>query len=148
MMKGIKLCASLSIVLLILFLTAADGQQPVRPPGSGPADTGPIPPAPSAGPTGPAGGTSGPMGESFFAAGTVSPDGKVLYIVFDKYLMSYSLPELKLVQKLDLGLPTAPVTPSICISPDGKWIYIVQNGLVFQLERETLKIKKHEQFRP
>lgn len=83
-----------------------------------------------------------PSGDIFFTAGIVSPDGKIYYVAFDRYLMKFKLPELKLLQKADLGIPVAPVSPSISISPDGKWIYVIQNGVVMQIEKESLSIKK------
>jgi len=85
---------------------------------------------------------NGPSGEIFFSAGIVSPDGKTYYVAFDRYLLKFKLPELKLTQKVDIGMPVAPVSPSISISPDGKWIYVIQNGMILQIEKESLTVKK------
>ncbi len=83
-----------------------------------------------------------PSGDIFFSAGIVSPDGKTYYVAFDRYLLKYKLPELKLAQKVDLGIPVAPVSPSISMSSDGKWIYVIQNGMILQIEKESLSVKK------
>lgn len=83
-----------------------------------------------------------PSGDIFFTSGTVSPDGKTYYVAFDRYLLKFKLPELKLLQKVDLGIPVAPVSPSISISPDGKWIYVIQNGVIMQIDKNSLGIKK------
>ena len=34
------------------------------------------------------------LGEIFFASGTVSGDGKYLYVIFDRFLLQYVLPSL------------------------------------------------------
>jgi hypothetical protein len=110
--------------------TAPEGARPFGPP-SGQAKMG--------------GGAPAPL---YFAAGAISPDGKNLYVSFDRYLIHYALPELKLIQKVDLGLPVVPVTPSIFLSPDGHWIYIIKNGTLFQIDKTSFKIKTSEKLNP
>jgi hypothetical protein len=87
-------------------------------------------------------------GEVFFADGTVSPDGKYLYVILDKFLYQYSLPSLEVAKRTQLGLNTGPVTPSISISKDSKHIYIISNGILYQIDGETLKILKNKKLMP
>ncbi len=122
------------------------GNLPMGPSGAMSVPT-PAQPHPSGGPSGLVPGHGGPE-PLYFAAGAVSPDGKNMYVAFDRYLMCYSLPALKQVRKVDIGLPAVPMTPSISLSSDGKWIYIVQNGTIFQVEKETFKIKTSEKLHP
>ena len=151
-----------ALMMFVCFSVVAFAQSPgaplAVPDGTGPGLKGPVGPSLS-GPPGalipgmPTGPSSSappqePFGEIYFSAGAVSPDGKAYYVAFDRYLLKYTLPELKLAQKIDLGLPVSPVTPSISITPDGKWIYIIQNGAIVQIEKESLKVKKTEPIRP
>ena len=52
------------------------------------------------------------IGEIFFADGTISADGKYLYVILDKFLFQYILPSLELKRKAVLDIATAPVTPA------------------------------------
>jgi hypothetical protein len=88
------------------------------------------------------------MGEIFFAAGTVSADSKALYVIFDKLLMHYSLPELDLKRKVELDIAVAPVNPSISISKDGKYIYVIYNGILYQIDAVEFKIEKRFKITP
>lgn len=87
---------------------------------------------------------SAPIGEIFFAAVTVSPDSNHLYVILDRFLLKYKLPQLELVKKVELPLISAPVSPSISVSPGEKYIYVVQNGVIYQIDGKTLQIKKSE----
>ena len=80
--------------------------------------------------------------EIFFAAGTISADDKYLYVIFDRFLLQYALPALDLKRKLDLNIASAPVAPSISISKDSKWLYVVSNGILYQIDATTFKIGK------
>jgi hypothetical protein len=152
-MKHIWLC--MYLLVCVFFHTGIYAQEPMLPTGQAPAGTGllPVPFAPEgarplAPPSGPAqmGGVA--PASLYFAAGAISPDGKNLYVSFDRYLMHYALPELKLIRKVDVGLPVVPVTPSIFLSPDSNWIYIIQNGMIFQIEKKSFKIKSSEKLHP
>jgi hypothetical protein len=152
-MKHIWLCTYL--LVCVFFHTGIYAQEPMLPAGQVPAGTGhlPVPFAPEGAlplppPSGPAqiGGVA--PASLYFAAGAISPDGKNLYVSFDRYLMHYALPELKLIKKVDIGLPVVPVTPSIFLSPDSNWIYIIQNGTIFQIEKKSFKIKSSEKLHP
>ena len=105
---------------------------------SQPAGPGPIP----GGPTGSS--AASPAGEIFFAAAAVSPSGKYLYAILDRFLLRYNLPELELDKKAELPLISAPVSPSISVSPDEKYIYVVQNGMIFKIDAKTWQIQKAE----
>lgn len=157
-MKYVQCCVCLAVC--IFFQTLVYAQQPAGPTESAPAGASNSPMGPAA-PSGPpillkpSGAAPGPMPEGrggpgplYFASGVVSPDGKMMYVAFDRYLMCYVLPSLKLARKIDLGLPAVPMSPSVSVSPDGKWIYVIQNGTIFQIEKETFKIKTSEKIRP
>ena len=88
------------------------------------------------------------IGEIFFGAGTVSSDGKYLYVILDKFLFQYVLPSLDLKRKAVLDIAVAPVTPSISISKDSKYLYIISNGILYQIDAVTLEIKKQSKIRP
>jgi hypothetical protein len=88
------------------------------------------------------------LGEIFFASGTVSSDGKYLYVIFDRFLLQYVLPTLDLKRKADLGIAVAPVTPSISISKDSKSIYVISNGILYKIDAATFKIKKRTKITP
>lgn len=88
------------------------------------------------------------VADIFFAAGTVSPDSKALYVIFDKLLMHYSLPELDLKRKVELDIAVAPVNPSISISEDGKYIYVIYNGILYQIDAIAFKIEKRVKITP
>ncbi|MEI6259940.1 MAG: hypothetical protein WCR46_08540 [Deltaproteobacteria bacterium] len=153
-MKRIWLC--MYLLVCVFFHTGIYAQEPMLPTGQLPAGTGhllPVPLAPEgARPLAPPSGSAQMGGVEpaslYFAAGAISPDGKNLYVSFDRYLIRYSLPELKLIQKVDIGLPVVPVTPSIFLSPDSNWIYIIQNGTIFQIEKISFKIKSSEKLHP
>ena len=82
------------------------------------------------------------VGEIFFTAGTISPDGQYIYVIFDRFLLQYASQTLDLRKKVDLGIPVAPVTPSITVSKDSKYIYVISNGMLFQIDTEKFKIEK------
>jgi hypothetical protein len=84
----------------------------------------------------------------FFAAGTVSADSKALYVIFDKLLMHYSLPELDLKRKVELDIAVAPVNPSISISEDGEFIYLIYNGILYQIDAIAFKVEKRIKITP
>jgi len=88
------------------------------------------------------------IGEIFFGAGTISTDGKYLYVILDKFLFQYVLPSLDLRRKAVLDIAVAPVTPSISISKDSKYLYIIYNGILYQIDAVTFKIKKRSKIRP
>ena len=88
------------------------------------------------------------VADIFFAAGTVSADSKALYVIFDKLLMHYSLPELDLKRKVELDIAVAPVNPSISISEDGKYIYVIYNGILYQIDAIAFKIAKRIKITP
>lgn len=155
-MRFVKLCVFF-VAIGVFFQIQAYALQPEGPTGpESTAGAGNFPPGPLSPSmqSPPSGGPHGPMptgdrpGPLYFAASAISPDGKAIYVAFDRYLMSYSLPDMKLVRKSDIGLPAVPMTPSISVSPDGKWIYVVQNGTLFQIEKENFKIKKSEKLHP
>ena len=81
------------------------------------------------------------VGEIFFTAGAISPDGQYLYVIIDRFLLQYAPQTLDLKKKVDLGIPGAPVTPSITISKDSKKIYVIHNGMLYQIDAEKLKIE-------
>jgi len=81
------------------------------------------------------------VGEIFFTAGTISPDGQYIYVIFDRFLLQYASQTLELKKKVDLGLPVAPVTPSVTVSKDSKYIYVISNGMLFQINAEIFKIE-------
>ena len=81
------------------------------------------------------------VGEIFFTAGVASPDGQYIYVIFDRFLLQYASQTLELKKKVDLGLPVAPVTPSITVSKDSKYIYVISNGMLFQINAEKFKIE-------
>ena len=85
--------------------------------------------------------------ELFFGAGTISMDGKYLYVILDKFLFQYVLPSLDLKRKAILDIAVAPVTPSILISKDSKYLYIIYNGVLYQIDAVTLKIKKRSKIK-
>lgn len=87
-------------------------------------------------------------GELAFAAGATSPDGQFLYIVFDRFLLQYDSKTLDLTKKFDLGIPTAPVTPSISVSKDSKYLYIISNGILFQINGTTFKVENAKKITP
>jgi hypothetical protein len=153
-MKHIRLC--MYLLVFVLIHTGIYAQEPVPPTGQKPTVGVPlaVPPTPEGfHPSGPPSSGSPQMGGGVpaslqFAAGAISHDGKDLYVSFDRYLMHYALPELKLIQKVDIGLPVVPVTPSIFLSPDSGWIYIIQNGMIFQVEKKSFKIKAIEKLKP
>jgi hypothetical protein len=80
------------------------------------------------------------LGEIYFTAGTISPDGQSLYVIFDRFLLQYAPQTLDLKKKVDLGIPGAPVTPSITVSKDSKKIFVIHNGMLYQIDAETFKI--------
>lgn len=82
------------------------------------------------------------VGEIFFTAGAASPDGQYVYVIFDRFLLQYASQTLDLKKKVDLGIPVAPVTPSITVSKDSKYIYVISNGMLFQINAEKFKIEK------
>lgn len=88
------------------------------------------------------------LGEIFFASGTVSADGKYLYVIFDRFLLQYVLPTLDLKRKVDLDIAVAPVTPSISISKDSKSLYIIYNGILYKIDATTFKIEKRTKITP
>ncbi len=88
------------------------------------------------------------VADIFFAAGTVSADSKALYVIFDKLLMHYSLPELDLKRKVELDIAVAPVNPSISTSEDGKYIYVIYNGILYQIDAIAFKIEKRIKITP
>jgi hypothetical protein len=166
-MKHFKLCMFLLVCVFVH--TGIYAQGPMLPTGQAPAGplavpsapegappSGPLPgpasgplPGPMSGPpSGPAQMKGGAPASLHFAAGIISPDGKDLYVSFDRYLIQYALPELKLIRKVDIGLPVVPVTPSIFLSPDGNWIYVIQNGTIFQIDKISFKIKTNEKLNP
>ena len=149
-MKNISLC--MYLLVCVFFHTGIYAQEPMLPTGQMPAGAGLLPTPEGARPLALPSGTA-QMGvvapaSLYFAAGTISPDGKNLYVSFDRYLIHYALPELKLIKKVDIGLPVVPVTPSIFLSPDSNWIYIIQNGTIFQIEKMSFKIKSSEKLHP
>ena len=149
------------MVFVLLFLYVSnDGyaQQPTEPMKSGSKEGEAIGPSP-AGPTakeGEKGQSLSPQlfpsspgtkketeaipGEIFFTAGTISPDGQSLYVIFDRFLLQFAPQTLDLKKKVDLGIPGAPVTPSITVSKDSKKIYVIHNGMLYQIDAETFKI--------
>lgn len=88
------------------------------------------------------------LGKIFFASGTVSSDGKYLYVIFDRFLLQYVLPTLDLKRKVDLDIAVAPVTPSISISKDSKSLYIIYNGILYKIDAATFKIEKRTKITP
>jgi hypothetical protein len=139
----------ISIVLLLVAASHGLAQGPVGPGGSSLSDEQEKPPTmPTAMPGSP--GTQGDVlpRDIFFADGTTSPDGKYLYVVLDRFLYQYSLPSLVLVKKTELAINTAPVTPSISISKDSKHIYIISNGMLYQIDGVTLKILTQKKLMP
>ena len=154
MKKCLRCCFYALLLISLSGIALAQPSAPTSPqPGGGPSES-IIPEAPNM-PGSPGPPSSSPMegpsfahqqneppGEIYFSAGIVSPDGKTYFVAFDRYLLKYKLPELKLTQKVDIGMPVAPVSPSISISPDGKWIYVIQNGTILQIEKESLTVKK------
>jgi hypothetical protein len=132
---------------------AAADQAPSLP--LGPLGSGPIEPMAGEGPSAPVAPTwPGQMdsmpgvADIYFAAGTVSADSKTLYVIFDKLLMHYSLPELDLKRKVELDIAVAPVNPSISISEDGKYIYVIYNGILYQIDAIAFKIEKRIKITP
>ena len=127
-----------------------NAEQPSEPAGSelkGPME-GEAPPSPPM-PGGPEQTTPGPtIGSIFFAAGTVSADDKYLYVIFDRFLLKYTLPALDLMRKVDLDIAIAPVTPSISISKDSKYLYVISNGVLYQIDTTSLKIDKRIKITP
>lgn len=87
-------------------------------------------------------------GEVFFAAGATSPDGQYVYVVFDRFLLQYASQTLELKKKADLGIPTAPVTPSIATSKDSKYLYVISNGMLFQVNAVTFKVENVKKIAP
>lgn len=88
------------------------------------------------------------LGEIFFGAGTISNDGKYLYVILDKFLFQYVLPSLDLKRKAVLDIAVAPVTPSILISKDSKYLYIIYNGILYQIDAVTFKTEKRSKITP
>jgi len=82
------------------------------------------------------------LSEIYFAAGTLSADNKFFYVIFYKFLLQYALPTLDLKLKLDLNIAAAPVNPSISISKDLKYLYMISNGILYQIDVSIFKIKK------
>lgn len=87
-------------------------------------------------------------GEVFFTAGTTSPDGQYLYVIFDRFLLQYASQTLDLKKRVDLGIPVAPVTPSITVSKDSKKIYVICNGMLYQIDAATFKIENMKKITP
>jgi len=151
------------VVFVLLFLCVSHygyAQQPGGPikPGSkgeeaiGPGGPGPAGPALKEGekgqsltpqplPSAPGAKKETEVGEIFFTAGAISPDGQYLYVIIDRFLLQYAPQTLDLKKKVDLGIPGAPVTPSITISKDSKKIYVIHNGMLYQIDAEKLKIE-------
>jgi len=88
------------------------------------------------------------VSEIYFAAGTVSADDKYFYVIFDRFLLQYALPALDLKRKLDLNIAIAPVNPSISISKDSKYLYIIHNGILHLVDTTTFKIEKRIKITP
>ena len=88
------------------------------------------------------------MAEIFFAASTVSADNRYLYVIFDRFLMQYTLPALELNRKIDLNIASAPVTPSISISKDSRYLYVISNGMLYQIDATGFKIEKQIRITP
>ena len=115
----------------------------------GKAPSSPLEPTGSKPLPGPPGeGGPSPWGEIFFASGTVSPDGKYLYVILDRFLFKYALPTLDLRRKVELDIAVAPVNPSISISEDGKYIYVIYNGIVYQIDAVEFRIEKRVKITP
>ncbi len=133
----------LVFVMLFLFVsTLVNAEQPLQPtqpkaPRPGELQSSPSEPEMDSSP-----------GEIFFAACTTSPDGKYLYVVFDRFLLKYVLPTLEIAKKADLGIAVAPVTPSISISKDSKTILILSNGILYKVDAATFKITKQFKITP
>ncbi len=88
------------------------------------------------------------IGDIFFAAGIVSADDRYLYVIFDRFLLQYALPALDLKRKVDLDIASAPVTPSISISKNSEWLYVISNGMLYQIDATSLKIEKRIKITP
>jgi hypothetical protein len=71
-----------------------------------------------------------------------------LYVIFDRFLLLYALPELELKRKLDLNIAAAPVSPSISISKDSKYLYVISNGILYRIDTPTFKIEKQMRITP
>jgi hypothetical protein len=150
------------IVLLtfvsFLFCISAYGnsENPNEPAGSelkgpGASEAPPLPPVglPPGGPGGSEQRTIEPaIGSIFFAAGTVSADDRYLYVIFDRFLLQYALPALDLKRKVNLDIASAPVTPSISISKSSEWLYVISNGMLYQIDAKSLKIEKRIKITP
>ena len=52
------------------------------------------------------------------------------------------LPTLELKRKVELDIAVAPITPAISISKDSKYIYVIYNGILYQIDANMLKIEK------
>ncbi len=145
MMK--KIVAMVFIALFLCFNSYSSAQQPGEPPKAEgktlPAPGNPAGPGPM--PGSPQDMAQGEMGEIFFAAGTISADGKFLYVIIDRFLLQYVLPTLELKRKVELNIAVAPVTPTISISKDSKYLYVIYNGILYQIDTKILKIEKQIQ---
>jgi hypothetical protein len=151
-----------TIFVLLIFLGAGNigyGQQPAGPAGAEPKEQEKAGPLPSEPVSGKAGKVSAPpldpsmrpgmenskemqAGDVFFAAGALSPNDEFLYVVFDRFLLQYDSKTLDLKKKADLGIPAAPVTPSITVSKDGKHVYVISNGILLQINVTTFEVEK------
>ena len=146
-----KIVVMVFVVLLFCFNSYSHGQQP-NAPAKAEVKTLPAPGGPSSGP-GPMPGAVKDMpqaevGEIFFAAGTISADDKFLYVILDRFLLQYVLPTLELKRKVELDIAVAPITPTISISKDSTYIYVIYNGILYQIDAAKLKIEKQIKITP
>ncbi len=105
------------------------------------------PAKPEGSPTGlaePAEEMEGELEEVFFSSGAISPDGQTLYVLLDRSLAQYAVPSLELKKKVEIGIPSAPVTPTLFFSKDGRQLYVIQNATLFQINAETLKVEQQK----
>jgi hypothetical protein len=86
--------------------------------------------------------------EVFFSAGTLSPDGQSLYVLMDQFLFQYAVPGLELKKKTDLGIAPAPATPTLCMSKDGRQLFVIHNDKVLQINMETMKVEQEKKIAP
>ena len=160
-----KMGVMIFVILFLYVSNSAYSQPPIGPvrPGSKEGETlgpGPAGPASKEGeksqslfpqPLSPATGkmqeTEQP-GEIYFAAAATSPDGQYLYVIFDRFLLQYASQTLDLKKKVDLGIPVAPVTPSITVSKDSKNIYVIYNGVLYQIDAVKFKIENTKKITP
>jgi hypothetical protein len=86
--------------------------------------------------------------EVFFSAGTLSPDGQSLYVLLDQFLFQYAVPGLELKKKVDLGIAPAPATPTLCMSKDGRQLFVIHNDKILQINMETMKVEQEKKIAP